>query len=91
MKREDKYDCLKSGAGRLFPALPMYLFIFFSIVYFLALDAGRITQGGDRGLMLLSVPGDKALKHLDNTLMRAAQCNTVCSWQGTYSYQLDMG
>lgn len=43
------------------------------------------------GLMLLSVPGEKALKHLDNTHMRAAQCNSVFSWQGDCLYQLDMG
>lgn len=83
--------CLKSGSGRLLPALPMCLFIFFSIAYSLALHARRIIQAGDRGLMLLSVPGEKALKHLDNTLMRATQCNSVFSWQGAYSYQLDVG
>lgn len=91
LKREDKYHSLKSGAGRMFPALPMCLFIFFSFAYSLALDAGHIIQAGDRGLILLSVTGEKALKHLDNKLMRAAQCNAVFSWQGAYSYQLDMG
>ncbi len=71
--------------------LPMCLLIFFLIAFSLALDAGRIIQDGDRGLTLLSVMGEKALKHLDNMLMRAAQCNAIFSWQGAYSYQLYVG
>lgn len=83
--------CLKSSTGSLLSALPVCLFIFFSIAYSLALHARCIIQAGDRGLMLLSVSGEKALKHLDNMLIRATQCNSVFSWQGALSYQLDVG
>jgi len=90
LKKEDK--CISLNQTQTAEMLAaVCLFIFFSIASSLALHARRIIQTGDRGLMLLSVPGEKALKHLDNMLIRATQFNSGFSRQGALSYQLDVG